>query len=469
MPCAVRRLPYVLCLLPLLLFLLAPCAAVAGTAAVTIGWDPPEDPVAGYEVAYGNSSGNYEYVFDVGNNTSCSISGLEEGATYYIAARSYTSDGLKSVYSGELVHTVALSGAGGEEEGNRITHGLRALYTFDEGSGTTIHDTSGTGTPLDLSVSSGTVNWLSGALAVTSAALIKSDGPATKVIDACRATNEISIEAWLKPANTTQGGPARIVTLSKDTSYRNFTLGQSSASYDLRLRTTATDGNGRPSLSTPGGSLKTTLTHIVYTRDAAGVAKVYVNGTQVSSRTIGGDLSNWQTNFHLGLANEMTKNRPWLGELHLVAVYGRALSLQEVHQNFQAGANSGNTQPPVDSDPVDSDPVDSDPPPVDTDGDGISDDDEIDIFGTDPNKSDTDNDGLNDGDEIDIFGTDPNISDTDNDGINDGDEWQYWGNKWDLDYDGDGTVNLLDNDSDDDSIADGIEVSNGSDPADHLD
>ncbi|MGH7138217.1 MAG: PSD1 and planctomycete cytochrome C domain-containing protein, partial [Pirellulales bacterium] len=43
------------------------------------------------------------------------------------------------------------------------------------------------------------------------------------------------------------------------------------------------------------------------------------------------------------LANELTGDRPWLGELRLVAVYARALTEQEIGRNFAAGL-----KPPVD-------------------------------------------------------------------------------------------------------------------------
>jgi hypothetical protein len=43
-------------------------------------------------------------------------------------------------------------------------------------------------------------------------------------------------------------------------------------------------------------------------------------------------------------------------------------------------------------------------------------------WGTDPTKWDTDGDGLSDGDEVNIYGTDPTNPDTDGDGISDGDE-----------------------------------------------
>ncbi|MCP5144393.1 MAG: VCBS repeat-containing protein [Gammaproteobacteria bacterium] len=60
--------------------------------------------------------------------------------------------------------------------------------------------------------------------------------------------------------------------------------------------------------------------------------------------------------------------------------------------------------------------------PLDTDGDGLNDDDETNVYGTLPDDADTDDDGLSDGDEVLTHGTDPNAADTDGDGLNDGEE-----------------------------------------------
>jgi hypothetical protein len=81
-------------------------------------------------------------------------------------------------------------------------------------------------------------------------------------------------------------------------------------------------------------------------------------------------------------------------------------------------------------------------------------------------KSDSDGDGLTEEDEINIYGTDPNNPDTDKDAVNDGDEVEFWGSDWDMDYDNDGIINLLDPDSDNDGFSDGLEIAYGFDPSD---
>ena len=52
---------------------------------------------------------------------------------------------------------------------------------------------------------------------------------------------------------------------------------------------------------------------------------------------------------------------------------------------------------------------------LDSDGDGITDSNETDVYGTNPNNPDSDSDGLNDYVEIFTTGTDPVDADTDDD------------------------------------------------------
>ncbi len=218
----------------------------------------------------------------------------------------------------------------------RVERGLIVLYDFSKESGLTIHDRAGRGAPLDLTIEDGSGRVVQGALVIEAASSIVSAQPAVKFLEAVKKSNELSVEAWLKPVNGSQAGPARILTISADTGQRNLTLGQEQDAYDVRLRATGSDRNGMPSTTTPKKLAESKLTHVVYTRDAQGTATIFVDGKQVTQKSVGGNLGNWDATYRLALANELSKDRPWLGELHLVALYDRALTAAEVQQNFAA-------------------------------------------------------------------------------------------------------------------------------------
>ena len=83
-------------------------ASNAHPAQVTLAWDASTDSnIAGYKVHYGNSSGSYQAVIDVGKTTSCTISTLLDGTTYYFAATDYNTSGGESAYSNEVSYTTS--------------------------------------------------------------------------------------------------------------------------------------------------------------------------------------------------------------------------------------------------------------------------------------------------------------------------------------------------------------------------
>jgi hypothetical protein len=227
---------------------------------------------------------------------------------------------------------------------DRSGDGLVALYDFRLAKGSIIKDRSGVGKPLDLKIENPkNVRRTKGTLEVRGKTLICSDKPAAKVFNAVRRSGEITIEAWVHPANANQDGPARMVTLSGGSSERNFTLGQEGDKVDVRLRTTKTSRNGIPSLDSPGRSLAPQLTHIVYTRNRGGRARLFLNGKQQAEKRVSGAMANWNDKYRLALANELSSDRPWLGTFHLVAIYSRDLLVGEVAQHFKAGVNARST------------------------------------------------------------------------------------------------------------------------------
>jgi hypothetical protein len=69
----------------------------------TISWTPSSSSnVAGYDIYYGTSSGNYQSAVPVSNVTNVMIRGLTVGVKYYFAATSYDSSGNQSGFSPEI-------------------------------------------------------------------------------------------------------------------------------------------------------------------------------------------------------------------------------------------------------------------------------------------------------------------------------------------------------------------------------
>ncbi len=161
---------------------------------------------------------------------------------------------------------------------------------------------------------------------------------AAPVFEGVRASGQLTVEAWVTPAADDLTGPARIVSISRGVGERNLTLGQQGDAYALRLRTSATNHQGMPDLRTDDGTLVVgELQHIVATFDGEATT-IYLNGEAIlESDDRAGTLENWDEMMLLMVGNETSGDRPWAGSVHLVALYGHALSPDQVRANFDAG------------------------------------------------------------------------------------------------------------------------------------
>lgn len=222
----------------------------------------------------------------------------------------------------------------------RVSEGLILFYTFEERAGNQIFDRSGFGAPLNLTIpDTGAITWNSASLELESPVLIESTSPAEKLTDAIQSTSQFTLEAWIVPANLEQDGPARIVTVSQIEFRRNVTLAQDVAQIVGRVRTTETGDNGFPELRTDA-ILEPGLVHLVFSHQTNGDEVIYVNAEEQVRRNLAGDFSTWDPSFHLALGaefNEDLESRDFLGTMHLIAMYSRALSEAEILQNFEDG------------------------------------------------------------------------------------------------------------------------------------
>lgn len=217
--------------------------------------------------------------------------------------------------------------------------GALVAYTFDEGSGVTVVDRSTVLPPLHLTISdSNAVTWNNGgSLTLDAKTRITHLGTAQKVVDRLMAANELSIEVWITPTDGFQSGPARLITLARDPIEHNFMLGQTGDAFIQRLRTTNTDDQGEPGFTTPSGTARLALTHLVFTRTATGQETLYIDANVAATYTRDGTFDSWDATQQLCLGNDPTGDRGWQGTLHFAAVYDRTLTSSDVQQNFDVG------------------------------------------------------------------------------------------------------------------------------------
>ena len=123
-----RQLMLLIILLTPIAFSLIPLASAAHAGSVTLAWDRSQEPdVVGYRVYYGTTSHHYTSMRSVGNSTTCTISNLEPGMTYYFAVTAYGTSGSESAYSQEIPYTVPFV----DPDGDGMPDDWERLYGLD--------------------------------------------------------------------------------------------------------------------------------------------------------------------------------------------------------------------------------------------------------------------------------------------------------------------------------------------------
>jgi glycopeptide antibiotics resistance protein len=111
----------------------------------------------------------------------------------------------------------------------------------------------------------------------------KTTKPAQNLIERLKASNQFTLSVKVKPYSIQLFGPARIVSLSKNSQERNFTLGQESSDLVFRVRTPFTGLNGtKPELVIPKVFSENEERSIVVVLNDSSLV-VYVDGVQNSS------------------------------------------------------------------------------------------------------------------------------------------------------------------------------------------
>jgi hypothetical protein len=351
--------------------------------------------LTGYTLYYGQASQNYAMTVDVGDQTTYTLAGLEEGRTYYFAVTAYDTSGNESALSAEVSATTS------------PTPGNVKHISLSPSADTYINLDS---TNYSSKTTLNTYTW-----------------PSNKVANAIIMKFDLSA--------IPQGSTIREATLNLALVGSDSTTDQTYAISAHKLR------NKNPVISkatgyTYNGSNSWTANNCCYQQIP--LAQVDISQA-VDTKTIDktGSYKSWTitsivkewlatpaTNFGLLLNSDITKSsdryRSFASKEHPNTSMRPYLRV-----SYIAGQSVSSIA-----------------------------------------RQDTDGDGLDDEDEVNIYGTDPTLADTDGDGISDGAEVAFWGVAWDADADGDGIINVLDPDSDNDGYLDGLEAEHGADLAD---
>jgi hypothetical protein len=466
------------------------CASLASATSVDLAWDAVNaSNLAGYKVHYGLASGNYTATKDVGEPTTTTISGLEAGKTYYFAATAYDQDGNSSDFSNEVSHAVpdrdsdgdglmdreevekygtdpnqADTDGDGLRDGDEVnlhhTNPTRADTDDDglrDGDELLVHqtdptksDSDGDGMPDGLEVSAGSDPRDPESTPMSTKGVVALNAGGPQYTDA--AGFGYYADSWFSDGKT------------------YATTAAIAGTEDSQLYQTERYGTFAYALPVPNGEYLVTLkfAEIYYTQPGQRLFDVTLEEaailTQLDLITVVGPKAAYDVRFPVRVDDGTLNigfNSTVGGAKVSAIVVERAADSDGDGLTDHAEVEIYGTNPTLadtDSDYLrDGDEVlvyKTDPTKKDTDGDGLWDKGELVKFGTDPTQADTDGDGLKDGTEVKKLGTDPTRVDTDGDGLSDKDETQVY------------KTDPARQDTDGDGAPDGVEVSAGSNPLD---
>jgi hypothetical protein len=275
------------------------------------------------------------------NDTIFTDTGLESSITYVYSVKAVNVAGSSASSNINVASTLSYA------ETKRVKDNLIAYYNFSYDPGNYIHDLSGYGEPLNLKINQpSAVSWnVKKKLEIISNVEIVSTLPAKKITDAIKNTGELTFECWIKPNEPNYINTSRILSMGIDNSEIGFVLDQKydisaeakAIKYSVRLQTESTNEAGYPELTDDKDITYINLQHIAYTRNNKGEEILYVNGKKAMEGYRPSGLNSWSDNFYLRFGNEKGLNQAWQGILYSVALYNKALSQNQISQNFTVG------------------------------------------------------------------------------------------------------------------------------------
>jgi hypothetical protein len=205
------------------------------------------------------------------------------------------------------------------------TDGLVGSWGFDEASGTTAQDASGSG-------NNGTISGATRVAGRSGGSALNFDGIDDRVTVADSAsldlTNRMTLEAWVRP--TALGSSWRTVAMKEQSADLVYGL---YAGSDTGVPSAHFHNGGHTMLAGPGALTTGSWTHLSSTYDGS-TLRLYVNGTQVASRALSGSAAASSQALYIG--GSALWGEYFQGAIDDVRVYNRALTGSEIQARATA-------------------------------------------------------------------------------------------------------------------------------------
>jgi fibronectin type 3 domain-containing protein len=213
--------------------------------------------------------------------------------------------------------------------------GLVAYYTFNEGSGTSVNDSSGNGNTGTISGATWTTGKYGGALSF--------NGRFSTVIipdsASLRLSSGMTLEAWVFPTRTINGWEDVVY---KDTDIY-FLEGGSTGSQSPPATGGTFVTNGNVPMRGTSALPVNTWTHLAATYDGKTLL-LYVNGVVVARQAMADSLTSSTNPLQIG--GDPTFGQYFQGTIDEVRVYNLALTQSQIQSDMTGAVQAADTQPP---------------------------------------------------------------------------------------------------------------------------
>jgi hypothetical protein len=183
------------------------------------------------------------------------------------------------------------------------------------------------------------VEWLAHGLRLRGPAHIES--AAARIAKDYRKRHAITFEAWVRPEAPAAKEPAPILQLTGCSLHQLVLIGHgvldgSRTAYRGFLMPPDPGDMKSGWIAAPEPPVGPRLTHVVLTRERGGT-RLYIDGVERAAGRIPAEVPHCQYPLRLVLGAASGDANAWCGEIHLAAVYARALAPDEVKRNKLAG------------------------------------------------------------------------------------------------------------------------------------